>query len=358
MDIVLKIDSQVFQGWEKVSVSRTMEALAGSFSFDMVRSSPEAADAVQVGKSAQISIVDGQREAQILDGFIDTRKRNNDTSGIKISITGRDKTADLEDCSAIVTSSSWARVTLKKLCEDILAPFSLTVEDYTGGVDPLIGFTMQPGDTAHSLIETACRARGVLPLSDRWGNLTLVNSTGQTRADENLEYGRNLKNLSVDENNADRFSRYIVKGQADTGGSGWDATSIQFKGEAADKYVTRYRPLILNAEGKPTAASVKRRAAWEAQVRAGRAVSYSAQVQGWIQNPDAGISSAFMPWDINQVVNVRHPLYDINTDLLITGVEYTRDDSGTITNLTLNHPDTYRADPAGGFDSMPAAKGW
>lgn len=349
-EIGLLIDDQIYTGWKKISVSRSMEALAGSFSLDLVQSSVDAANAIQPGQRVAVLITDGVRDAQLLDGYIDSKTTTDGAGGITISVSGRDRTADLVDCSAVVKSSTWSSATLKKICDDLLAPFGLSCLDYAEKMDPLKNHTIQSGDTVHATIETACRARGVLPLTDRWGNLTLVNSTGQVPSVDRIEHGYNLLEMVETWNVADRFSRYIVKGSTSTDdGDGWTSDSVTLKGEADDAGVARYRPLIVNAEGKPTASSVKTRAAWEAQVRAGRSKSYRATVRGWIQGDDS-TTSAFTPWDINQVAPVKNDVLGVDADFLITSVEYTYDDDGEITVIELKHPDTYKADPTGGIN--------
>jgi len=301
--------------------------------------------------SAQIIITDGTREAQVLDGWVDSRRIKESDTGVEIEISGRDKTADLVDCSAIVESSTWTSATLKKICDDILAPFGLTCEDYAENPDPLENFTIQNGDSAFSVIENACRARGVLPLSDRWGNLILVNSSGQAPAVEDIVRGVNLLDLEENHDETGRYSRYIVKGSANSGGDGhgWSGESVSLQGVATDSQVKRYRPLIVNAEGKLSAGTIKKRAAWEAQVRAGRSKEYAATVSGWIQGTE-NENSSFSPWEINQIARVKDDALEVDTSLLITGVSYSYDDAGEITTLTLKNPDTYKADPSGGID--------
>jgi len=350
-EIGILIGDNIFTGWKKVSVSRSMEALAGSFSLSLTQSTAEIVNQIRPGCPVAVWITDGVRDAQLLSGFIDNRNTKDGPEGVEITINGRDKTADLVDCSAIVESSTWTSATLKKICDDLLKPFGLLCIDYAENLEPLEKFTIQNGDTVHAVIESTCRSRGVLPLTDRWGNLTLVNSTGQTASIERIERGYNLLSMEEKHDETNRFSKYIIKGTANTGGDGhgWDEVTTSMKSEATDTQITRYRPVIINAEGKPTNTSIKKRALWEAQVRAGRSKEYSATVRGWIQG-DESSTSEYQPWDINHLVPVRDSIMGINQDMLITGVEFSSDDSGELTTVTLKHPDTYKADPSGGID--------
>lgn len=348
-DIAIIIGDKAVTGWLKVSVSRTMEALSGSFSVDLTTSTPEVVDMIRPGAYVQISILDGTRSAQLMEGYIDTRTTQSTGSGVSISISGRDKTADLVDCAAVVTSSTWTSATVKKICDDILKPFGLICFDYSGATDPLIDFTPQADETAYRIIEKACRSKGILALTDSWGNLVLMNGDGKTRARENLERGVNLIECNENHDIKDRFSKYIVKGSATATGTGWNAGSSTLQATSLDTQIDRYRPTIIHSESKPTSASIQRRAAWEAQVRAGRSKTYECKVQGWIQGT-IETTSEFRPWEINQSIHLKDDALSVDSDFIITGVNFTRDDGGEVTVLSLKHPDTYKPDPDGGLD--------
>src|SRR3546814_10159749 len=70
---------------------------------------------------------------------------------------------------------------------------------------------------------------------------------------------------------SERFSQYVLKGQAsgddEVNGRAASAPSA----EAKDPAVTRYRPMLIIGEDQSDIASLKKRAEWEATTRAGRA---------------------------------------------------------------------------------------
>jgi prophage tail gpP-like protein len=92
----------------------------------------------------------------------------------------------------------------------------------------------------------------------------------------------------------------------------------------------------------------KKRAQWEATVRAARAVSVQVTVQGWRQGNGE-------LWPVNALVNVDLPWLRLSGDMLISELTHTLDESGTRTQLTLRRPDAFIPQPATPADADPLA---
>jgi prophage tail gpP-like protein len=84
--------------------------------------------------------------------------------------------------------------------------------------------------------------------------------------------------------------------------------------------------------------TARKRAQWEATVRAARAVSVSVTVQGWRQ-ADGTL------WPVNGLVQVDLPWLRISGEMLITELTYSLDESGTQTQMTLRRADAYTPEP-------------
>jgi len=346
----LAIGSQIFGGWKSISMGRSMDAVAGSFSVSLVMSTVEAARAILPGSAVQVVVIAGEgTEIQFMDGYIDDRSLAIGSGGITLSVSGRDKTADLVDCSA--AKISWTAANLLKIAKDLAAPFGLEVMDYAEALDTFEQFTGESGQTAFEIIEKAARARGVVPITDRWGNLTLVNpNSSDARAKEDLEEGKNILELSESYSLKDRFSEYTVKGQTSGGGESWDdASTTGLKATAKDTQIKRHRPLTIQADGKATSTGLKTRAAWEAQIRSGKSKEYTAKVRGWFQAE--GRSSTTTPWEISRIIHLTAPTFEVDADFIISAVDFSIDGGGRTTSLTLRHPDTFKADPSGGVET-------
>ncbi|MCW9699506.1 phage baseplate assembly protein [Avibacterium sp. 20-129] len=107
------------------------------------------------------------------------------------------------------------------------------------------------------------------------------------------------------------------------------------KVEVADPVITRYRPTVIIADDNMTGASGYQRADWERKRRTAEGSKATAKVRGWFK-PDGSL------WLPNEVVVLDAPLFSINkVERLIIDCNYTLDDSGMVTVMTLMHRDAF-----------------
>jgi prophage tail gpP-like protein len=215
--------------------------------------------------------------------------------------------------------------------------------------------TVQEGDSVFNLISKLCKLRGVLALGGIFEDhkeTLMITTVGDSKASDALitgtpkkaywrEVGHNIKSWNIEEDNSNRFSKYIVKGQAHNfdpvnspeGISSGAATAPS--GVATDSAITRYRPKVIIAENPGNAGDMERRAKWESMVRAGGSRKVTYTIQGLSQrNGD--------PWDINSLVAIHDEFNGIYADLLIETVNMRKDlQQGTTTTFNLVHPLTY-----------------
>ena len=144
---------------------------------------------------------------------------------------------------------------------------------------------------------------------------------------------------------ADRFSDYIVKGQKPGTDKGWGKDACAVRGQYRDQAVQRYRPMLIRAEQSGDSSNAHQRAAWECSVRAARAVTVTATVQGFRQQ-GVGREQSGPLWQLNQMADVDLPYLRISQRLLVAGVEFRRDaTSGSTTRLTLRDPAAFKPEP-------------
>lgn len=335
-DVALRVNGKQYQGWTSVEVHRSMEAVAGSFNLKLTERWP--------GRSTPWKIMPGDECELLLDGqtvilgYLDSVAPKYDAGRHEITVTGRDATADLVDCSADHKPGQWSDISLERLVQTLAEPFGigLTVEADTG--EAFRTFTLQTGETVWEAIDRAARQRGVLVVSDAAGGL-VITRRGTNRAGVQLVEGRNIMAASAELSQEDRFGTYIVKGnQPGTDNLNGEAAAA-VSARAEDAGVKRYRPLVVMAEGATNPNVARQRAEWEASVRAGRAQTASVTVQGW-QESDGAL------WVPNRLVTVRSPMLRMDGDLLITGVRYRKGSQrGTTAVLALARPDAYEPKP-------------
>lgn len=331
-DVTLKVNDREFTGWKTARVTRGIESAAGSFELSV--SAPW-----EISEGDACTVLVGG--VVVLTGYVDKRRLSFAAGEHSIEVSGRDKTGQLVDCSAVLTTWDFFRTPVLTLASRLAQPFGVRVTLQSGVIPepPPARLSADPGDSVYEVIERACRAAALLPVSDGQGGLLLTRA-GSGRATTALVEGGNILAGSAEFDGANRFRRYTVRGQhAGTDElSGSPAAAVE--ASALDYGVAQEaRVLLVRPEGNVTRASAKMRAQWEATVRAARAVTVTITVQGWTQG-DGSL------WPINALVPVRSPTLELTEDMLITQAVYSLDDSaGTKTELTLRLPGAFTPEP-------------
>jgi len=334
-DVTLRIDGSIFGGWQQVNIDRGIEQIAGSFSIGLTEKWP--------GQNVPREILPGASCAVLINsdivitGYVDTVSSNLSESGHTLTITGRDKTADLVDCAAIFKTGQWSGKKLERIVNDIVTPFGVSLKTDIDTGEKLKTFQIQESETAFECIERAARMRSALLVSDGRGGLVITRA-GKDMINASIEVGENVKSASAYYDHSSRYSEYTVKA-SDTGD---DFTTpeqnAEPKGVAQDTHIKRYRPMISIAEDNADSKQCKQRAEWERNIRIGRSASFEYVVNDWYNS--AGL------WEPNKLITVIDKVHGINAKLLIASVRYSIDESGgTLTSLRVTRPDAYDVEP-------------
>jgi prophage tail gpP-like protein len=284
-----------------------------------------------------------------------------------VSVSGRDATGALVDCSAILDALEFRNIGILELCQKLASPFDIRVSLQQGIADKSVSFaaaktsgtvggaakssafksqgpldkeTINPGESPFDIIDRACRKVGLLATADGVGGLVLARG-GALRARVALVEGENILEASIKRDASKRYRRYVVSGQntGDDENNGADVADVS--GEAFDNTVRRASRVVwIRAEGNMTKAFAQQRAAWEAAVRTGRSTTAEITVQGWRQGEGGPL------WPINAIVPVRSPELGIDGDMLITATSFELSvDGGELTTLTLAPPNAFTPEP-------------
>ncbi|ELO1980014.1 phage baseplate assembly protein [Escherichia coli] len=329
--VTLRTDGRLFTGWTSVSVTRSIESVAGYFELGVNVPPGTDLSGLAPGKAFTLEI-DGQI---VCTGYIDSRRRQMTADSMKIIIAGRDKTADLIDCAAVYSGGQWKKRTLEQIARDLCAPYGVTVrwelsDKESSAAFP--GFTLDHSETVYEALVRASRARGVLMTSNAAGEL--VFSLAASTATDELVLGENLLTLDFEEDFRDRFSEYTVKGYARANGAEGDdidaKSIVSRKGTATDSDVTRYRPMIIIADSKITAKDAQARALREQRRRLAKSITFEAEIDGWTRKD----GQLWMP---NLLVTIDASKYAIKTtELLVSKVTLIlNDQDGLKTRLSL-----------------------
>jgi len=331
-ELKLVIRGQVYRGFESISVTRTLEAAAGSFSTTVNTKKPW-----PILPGDELTLFLGTQ--QVARGFVDKVAPELAESGRRIQVEGRDRTAELVDCSAdLELGSEWDRSPLEQIVGDLCGPFGIQVVNELPAIEPFPLFSLQPGETAWEAIERACRLRGILAFANGAGNLVLTRPT-RTREDELLREGFNIKAASASLDYSERFNEIIVRGQQFGTDEAYGEQAAQLEGKAFDPAIRLQRRLVILAEGGVSDGSAQLRAQWEATTRAARSTKVTIELQGWSQRSGK-------LWAPNQLVPVDVPSLELAGDLLVSSVTFGLSDvEGSTTRLELMRPDAFTPQP-------------
>jgi prophage tail gpP-like protein len=342
-DVVLFVNGFAYAGWESIKITRSIESFAGSFALDVSDrwNDDENIWPITEGDACRVAI----GGVSVITGYVDKLSLSGSATSRTLSVTGRDRAADIVDCSVLIPDAStkgnkwtYKNVDIAHFATQIAAQHNVSVSVQPGLVlkkDPSI--VAHPGESGFEAIKRAAASAGVLVVSDGTGGIVLTQA-GTARAAALVE-GENIKEASVEFDATERFRRYLISSQPPgTDDANGEATRVQ--AQATDTDVKREnRVLVIRPEKGLGAAAARRRADWEARIRAAKAATATITVQGWRQ-PGGAL------WPINAIVPVRASrLIRIEGDMLISQVDFSVGPDGKITQLRLVRPDAFTPAP-------------
>lgn len=338
-EVILEVGSNRLSGWQRIDISREIGSFCGSFSIGLLDSWSELNKAWYIKPfSACRVFIDNDL---VLTGFVDNVSISKSSSGTGITISGRDKTSDLVDCSVELSSYEIPKKTIVDLAKTLTKKFGI---EFVTDVEPGAKFnqiSINQGARVASVLEDYARYRGFLFMTDGLGRLVLV-KPGASQAHVALILGQNIKSFEARYDTQQRFSTYTVLSQipAETAAA-FGTASNQVEGKSVDPGVTRYRPMTFQADLSAGAPDAKKRAEWEANTRAAKSESLTIVVVGWRQGPE----KTDPLWEINLRVYVKIPELGIDGEYLIGSVRYSFDSGGQIAELGIERPDAYAQEP-------------
>lgn len=330
-EVTLKIGGQRFGGWKEIDIQIDLDAGASSFDLAVTKRDPERNEdwRIEADQPCQVSI----GSDLVIDGYVDRLEGSLDGNSHSIRVSGRSRTADLIDCSAIANPGSWRGRRLEDIANELAKPFGIQIKAEAPTGAPVRLFALQSGETAFEAIARLCQHRGLLPVPQPDGSVKLLNAkpTGGTAR---IVQGEHLLRVSGFHDVTDRFSQYVVKGQSAGDDEIHGKAASAPKGEARDPAVKRNRPLLIIADEQTDAASARKRAEWEANTRDAKSQGASATLDGW-RRPDGKL------WEIMNSVDLDAPAVWINDRLMVGGVQFFAGEQGRGVTLRLVRPEAY-----------------
>jgi len=357
-DIVLKAGGNIYQGWTKISVTRSLDAMSGAFDLELTwkwqGNEQQYKAFVAPIKQGQACTVDigGER---VITGYIDDWVPSYDATTVTISVSGRDKTADLVDCSIDYPSGQFNNQTLTQIAEVVCKPFGIKVIVNTDAGEPFQRIQIEQGETPHELLSRLAKQRGVLLTSDTFGNL-VVTRASKEKAGVSLILGENVLAARGRFSWRQRYSNFTIKAVGAAFGEEWkeaDLTAVGgIKVDVKDNEIGRYRPLIIVNEEITTAEGAAKRGQWERQRSIGKSNTAEYTVTGW-RIPQTG-----KLWNINTVVPVIDEIFGLDEEMLILSVMFSEDDAGRLAVISVVRPEAMDIPAEVVKDTQLSASDW
>lgn len=338
-NVILLIESTEYAGWKEIRIERSLDTISGAFSLS-VSDKWDAGSVpwpIKPGDKCDI-VAEGET---LISGYVDVINTSFNAKDRSITVQGRDKSADMVDCSANNQPGSWENITIGDLAKKLAEPFGVAVNDKSGDKTAFKLAKLQPGETAYEMLERYARQRGILTVADGKGGIDLIKPDSQ-KAAVSLVQGVNILSASGTADHSNRFSEYLVTGQNFGSDTAFADAAAQVEAKAKDSEIRTARKLVIVAANATDTAGMKAVAEWESTVRAARSSPLKVTVQGWRQGLGGPV------WRPGQLVSVQSSWLrlDVPKDFMINAVTLSKSDSsGTLAELELMRPSAYKPKP-------------
>lgn len=342
-------NNKLFEGFKNVGVKKSMTQLAGTFQITFTDKWQAQNENFELLPGSRIHCHLGKQA--LFEGYVDTYGINLTPGSRNLTIGGRDRTADLVDCSHI-GASDFNDLGIKEIAEQLCAPFGIKVLN-PDGVDlgsKFSKFTIRQGEKVFEALNRAAKQREIILLTSTHGNLILTKRANK-RAGTELVEGVNMTLTGANFDNTERFRDYTVKGQQPGVLADVNLASAS-KASARDLGIKRYRPIIIINDNSSDVDACQKKANHENSFRSAKGFRISVSVLGW-KKEDGNL------WDINELVPVQARSIGINETLLIKDVNYVISENGRTCDLDLVRKDAFLFEEEKSEESDPLERvGW
>lgn len=217
--VTLIVNQLVYAGWQTVRITRSLDAVAGSFELGLTDVWEPGQEPWPIVKGSACLVAIGSEV--VITGWVDEVTSLFDgTPAHTLTVKGRDKTCDIVDCSAVNSPGEWHRKKIESIAADICLPYGVKVVSNVDTGPPIKLFRLQPGEKCMDALERLCKGGGVMLIltGNAAGDVVITSASTEQVAPSNggvsLQEGVNLQSISHKIDATEQFSTYIVKAYA------------------------------------------------------------------------------------------------------------------------------------------------
>lgn len=320
----------LYSGFEEAHVSAAIDEAARTFQIRTTESPGEfrfpPGTPLQVYANGDLCV----------DGYVNLYSPSGDATTHSIAIQGRGKGQDFVDCAPDHPTGTWLDKTPEQIAKEIdqwgvgvRAEIPLPTEEY---------WKREPGETSFETMERLLRGHGATMMGNADGSISITNASVARRHAGALIEGINIKRYQGSLSDDKRFDGVFVKGQ-NRNGKGRENLRIRKNAKGGGRAGRRKEMLD---ERATTEDKAQKRADHEAERGEGLSIKARITVQGW--RDDAGEL-----WTPNRLIFVDSPvLLHLVQDMLIEKIDMRQGRDGSLTELQLVDPRTYKGKGSGG----------
>lgn len=354
MTMRLEVNGVLYERFTEATVDIRLDALSNSFSFAAVGDELDPIP-FSLGDECRVFVDDHA----VLDGHVELLNVDGDSTSHDLAVAGRDRTGDLLDSTLGVLDDLLPPISLKRLCERVVAHLTPTESERIGVVDDVAPalfnvaedkIAPEPGENAFDFLEKWARKRAVILTSNFQGDLVIADPSGTEieawvhhRKDNALD--NNVVAYSMSYDDTGRYNLYRSQAELNPNatvlaGLASHAPIVDQSGEAVDSLIREGRQLVLVSESAFSNAQNRDRARWERNVRLARGRLFSATMAGYTNQTGDLWRVNTLPWVISEMAG-------INTRMLVNSVRFSKTlELGEQTVLGFVERDAYTRDLA------------
>jgi prophage tail gpP-like protein len=327
--VTIEAGGSSYSTWEEVTVEAGAEHACRKFSFDAAEPNQALSADWPLRPGTEVRVM--ASGSLLVAGYIDTYAPEFGDGYHRAIISGRSKTKDAVDSSAIPKKpgGEWLKKDLSDVAKDLLKPVGVQVTSKLKDLTKFPVWRLAPGSTIFSELETMARQDMALLVGAADGSLVITRADQFGSHSSALVEGVNIQYADAQLSEIDKHDETHAWGQ-NWEGSGKDAHRI--KSIAKDSSVKRHRPKLVIAEGATTKDMIKNRAKWQSLRDSGLCVTATIVSRGWRDGSGA-------LWDPEKLVFVESQRLKLSQMMAIKKVRFLQSiDRGTVSILELVDP--------------------
>lgn len=322
-DVQLEVNGKRLGEWTSISISRSLTAIASSFSLGYIDVQTRRDYPIKTGDECRLWM-NGELA---VTGHIDIAKwgysAGNESQGMQhsFSVEGRSMTGDLVKSSAVPSPNTWKNKSFAQIAKDICDPFGITVV-VTPNIDQLVltpikRHSVEIGESAADCLGRLAQKLGVLMTTNAKGELRIGRPPTEPAPSALFLGPTGVKAGSRTSDHRERHGTYIAIGQRQGSDRAFEEATRKGRRTATDARVSRYTPLVWVQDGTSDEGTLTRAAEWQRNLRAGKSERVNYTVRGWEAAPGT-------LWEPGQTVFIEDEFLRLSrVAMIIESISYT-----------------------------------